>query len=53
MRYLNKTKEYMLRYRRVGNLKVLGYIDSDLGGCPDDRKSTSRFIFIMDGGVIS
>ena len=35
------------------NLKVVGYTYSDLGGCFDDRKSTSRYIFMMTGGAIS
>src|SRR4030065_1796038 len=53
MRYLQRTKEYMLTYRRVDNLEIEGYTDSDLGGCPDDRKSTSGYIFMLGGGAIS
>ena len=52
-RYLQKTKEYMLVYKRVENLEVVGYTNSNLGGCPDDRRSTSGYIFIMVGGAIS
>ena len=37
----------------TGQLEVTGYSDSDLAGCPDDRKSTSGFIFMMAGGAVS
>ena len=49
MRYLQKTKEYMLVYRRVDNLEVVGYTNSYLDGFLDDRRSTSRYIFMMSG----
>nr|CAN67941.1 hypothetical protein VITISV_033155 [Vitis vinifera] len=53
MRYLQRTKDFMLVYRRVDNLEVVGYSDSDFGGCSDDRKSTSRYILMLAGGAIS
>ena len=43
----------MLVYRRVDNLEVVGYSDSDFSGCSDDRKSTSGYIFMLVGGAIS
>ena len=43
----------MLVYRKMENLEVLGYIDSDFAGCSDNLKSTSRYIFMMAGGAIS
>ncbi|WKA07370.1 hypothetical protein VitviT2T_025208 [Vitis vinifera] len=46
MRYLQRTKDFMLVYRRVDNLEVVGYSDSDFGGCSDDRKSTSGYIYV-------
>ena len=36
MRYLQRTKDFMLVYWRVDNLKVVGYLDSDFGGYFDD-----------------
>ena len=48
MRYLQRTKDYMLVYRKMENLEVLGYTDSDFAGCSDDLKSTSGYIF-FDG----
>ena len=32
MRYLQRTKDFMLVYRRVDNLEVVGYLDSTFGG---------------------
>ena len=42
MRHLQRTKDFMLVYRRVNNIEVVGYSDFDFGGCSDDRKSISR-----------
>ncbi|XP_060195238.1 secreted RxLR effector protein 161-like [Lycium barbarum] len=53
MRYLKKTRDYMLVYKKVDDLEVIGYSDSDYGGCPDDLRSTSGFIFMLAGGAIS
>ena len=53
MRYLKDTKDYILTYKRSDQLEVTGYSDSDFAGCPDDRKSTSGFIFMMAGGAVS
>ena len=53
MRYLQETKDYMLMYRRIDNLEVIGYSDSDFAGCVDSRKSTSGYIFIFAGGAVS
>ena len=43
----------MLVYSRVDNLEVVGYSDSDFGGCSDDCKSTLVYIFMLAGGAIS
>ena len=53
MKYLQGTKDYMLAYKRSDQLEVTGYSDSDFAGCPDDRKSTYGFIFMMAGGAVS
>jgi len=42
----------MLVHRRLDNLEVAGYTNSGLGGCPDDRRSTFGYIFMMVEGVI-
>ncbi|XP_074377824.1 secreted RxLR effector protein 161-like [Apium graveolens] len=53
LRYLKKTKDYMLTYRKSDNLEIIGYLDSDFGGCKDERKSTSGYVYLLDGGAIS
>ena len=53
MRYLQRTKDFMLIYQRSDQLMVTGYSDSDFAGCLDSRKSTSGYIFLLAGGAIS
>ena len=42
MRYLQKTKDYMLVYRKVDDLEIVGYTNFDFVGCRDDMKFISR-----------
>ncbi|PKI52175.1 hypothetical protein CRG98_027445 [Punica granatum] len=53
MRYLQGTKDYRLTYRHTDHLRVVGYLDADFAGCVDSRKSTSGYVFLLAGGVIS
>ncbi|XP_059310975.1 secreted RxLR effector protein 161-like [Lycium ferocissimum] len=53
LRYLKGTKDYMLTYRRSNSLEVIGYSDSDHGGCVDTRKSTFGYLFLLPEGAIS
>ena len=53
MRYLQRTKEYMLTYQRSDILEIIGYSDSDFAGCLDSKRSTSGYIFLLAGGAIS
>ena len=53
LRYLQGTKSHMLTYRHSDQLEVIGYTDSDFGGCEDSRKSTSGYVFVLAGGAIS
>ena len=53
MRYLQGTKDYKLTYKRSEQLEVVGYSDSDYGGCLDSLKSTSGFVFMLENGAIS
>ena len=36
----------MLTYKRSEQLEVVGYSNSDYGGCLDSLKSTSGFVFV-------
>ena len=54
LRYLQKTKSYMLVYRQVKNLELIGYSDSDFAGnYPKSKKSTSGYIFMLAGGAVA
>ncbi|XP_047306157.1 secreted RxLR effector protein 161-like [Impatiens glandulifera] len=53
MRYLKKTKDYMLTYKRSDHLEIVGYSDSDFAGCPDSRRSTPGCVYTLNGGAIS
>ncbi|XP_075077048.1 secreted RxLR effector protein 161-like [Nicotiana tabacum] len=53
LRYFQGTKDYKLTYKYSDSLEVIGYSDSDLGGCKDTGKSTSGYIFLLVGGVVS
>jgi hypothetical protein len=53
MRYLTRTKDYMLTYSRSDQLEIIGYSDSDFAGCQVSRRSTSGYIFLLAGGAIS
>jgi hypothetical protein len=49
LRYVKGTLDYGILYRHVtnGNLKLLGWSDSDYIGDLDDRKSTSGYVFML------
>ncbi|XP_062075278.1 secreted RxLR effector protein 161-like [Humulus lupulus] len=52
LRYLQRTKNFMLVYKQVENLRAVGYSDSDFGGYVGDLKSTSGYIFTLVGATI-
>ncbi|TYG85536.1 hypothetical protein ES288_A13G062900v1 [Gossypium darwinii] len=54
MRYLQRTKDYMLSYKRSDLLEVIRYFDFDFdfAGCQDSRKCTLGYIYLLAGGVI-
>ncbi|RVX19207.1 Retrovirus-related Pol polyprotein from transposon TNT 1-94 [Vitis vinifera] len=39
--------------KRTSLLDVVGFCDADFAGCIDDKKSTTGYIFMMAGGVVS
>ena len=53
MRNLQRTKDYMLTYRKLDQLEIIGYSDSDFAGCRDIMKSTTGYIYLFAGGAIS
>ncbi|KAM1278585.1 hypothetical protein ACFX2J_030585 [Malus domestica] len=53
LRYLKRTRDHVLVFHQVKVLEVVGYSDADLGGCVDDKMSTSCYVFTLAGGAIS
>jgi len=53
MRYLQRTKEYMLTYMSLDQLEIIGYSNSYFVGCQDSLRSTSCYIFMSVSGVVS
>lgn len=47
MRYLQRTKDYTLTYRKLDHLKIVGYFDSDFSGCLNNKKSRSGYVFML------
>ena len=43
----------MLAYRHANSLDVVGYSDANFKGYVDDKKSTTRYIFLMVRGAVS
>jgi len=42
-----------LRFSATPSKEVLGYYDADWGDDLEDRRSTTRFVFMIKGGAIS
>ena len=53
LRYLAGSPERGITFGGEKELKLIGYSDSDWAGDHADRKSTSGFIFMLNGGTIS
>ena len=43
----------MFMYKKMDNLEIIGYSDSDFASCVDSRKSTLGYIFMYSGGDVS
>ena len=52
LRYLKGTTDYVLCYK-WRDLRLIGYTDANWGGDPDQRKSTSGYVFLLNDGAIS
>ncbi|KAL0042590.1 hypothetical protein WJX79_004555 [Trebouxia sp. C0005] len=52
LRYIAGTLGCGITFRQT-NTPVGGYSDADYAGDPDTRRSTTGFVFILDGGAIS
>ncbi|XP_061993790.1 secreted RxLR effector protein 161-like [Rosa rugosa] len=54
MRYLQRTKDHMLVYKRVKKLELVGFTDSDFAGnYPTSMKSTCGYVYLLVGGTVA
>ena len=52
-RYLQGTIDFGLFYRKEKKLTLFGFTDSNYAGDPDDRRSTSGYVFMIGSGAVS
>lgn len=53
LRYVQGSKDFKLRYTRNQDSKITGYCDASWAGDQNDRRSTSGYVFIAQGGAVS
>jgi hypothetical protein len=53
LRYVQHSKKMGLHYKRKPTLEIVGFCDSDWGGDPDEKKSTTGYVFLVGGGAFS
>lgn len=53
LRYVQGTVSLGIQYKRDGEEKLVGYVDSDYAGYEDDRRSTSGYTFLIGKGAVS
>ena len=53
LRYLKGTVNYGIRYKRSGVHQCIGFCDADWAGDVNDRKSTSGYLFQINGNAVS
>ena len=55
LRYIKGTIDLGVQFSKSaeGDLKLLGYSDSDWGGCVDDSRSTSGYLFSLGSGFFT
>ena len=53
LRYLKGTMDLRIWYKKGGSRELLGYTDNDFAGDIDSRKSTSGYVFVVDGAAVA
>lgn len=53
LRYLRGTYDYGILYTKNGDGQLVGYSDADFAGDLNHRKSTSGYVFLVNGGAVS
>ena len=53
LKYLKRTNDMFLVYGGDKELVVNGYVDSSFDTDPDDSKSQTGYVFLLNGGAVS
>ena len=53
LKYLKRTKDMFLVYGGEKELIVNGYVDASVDTDPDDSKSQTGYLFLLNGGAVS
>jgi len=53
LKYLKGTFQLRIFYKKGGDDEIVAYTDSDYAGDLEDRRSTSRYVFLLCSGVVS
>ena len=53
LKYLRRTKDYFLVFGGQPELIASGYVDAGFQSDPDDYKSQTGYVFVLNGGAIS
>jgi hypothetical protein len=53
LRYVRGTFQFEIHYSSGGTPLLVGFIDSDWAGDPDDRKSTAGYVFNLGSGPVT
>lgn len=53
LRYLKGTTMFGILYTKGGASECIGFSDADWAGDTNDRKSTSGYVFMLNGGAVS
>ena len=53
LKYLKRTKDMFLVYGGDQEIVVKGYVDASFDTDPDDSKSQTGYVFILNGGAVS
>jgi len=53
LKYVASTTDFGIQYSRGSSSEVVGFSDADYGGDSDTRKSTTGYVFMLNGGAVS
>jgi hypothetical protein len=53
LRYLKETAHQKIVYKKMGDMKIVGYINADWGADKNDHHSITGYVFLLRGAAIS